>query len=186
MSKIARLIFRIFGWNILENYPDVKKCVVVMAPHTSNWDFLIGKLAFVQYRIPARFLIKKELFFFPMGFLLKAMGGIPVDRKKKNNMTSQASALFDSHEELFLVFTPEGTRSHSPHWKKGFYYIALEAKVPIYLGSIDYKKKVGGFDSIFHPTGDIEKDLLEIKRRLSKYQGKVAENGIRKEDLGED
>ncbi len=180
MSKFAAFLFKIFGWKILQNYPkDVKKCVVVMAPHTSNWDFVIGKLAFLQYGVKVKFLIKKDLFFFPFGFFLKKMGGIPVDRKAKNNMTKYAASLFNSHEELFLVFTPEGTRKYSPNWKKGFYFIALEAKVPIYLGSIDYKKKIGGFDSIFHPTGDIDKDIAEIKERLKKYSGKVPENGLK-------
>ena len=178
MSAFARFLFKIFGWKILQNNPEgVKQCVVVMAPHTSNWDFIIGKLAFVQYKVKAKFLIKKSLFFFPFGFFLRKMGGIPVDRKAKNNMTRQAVDLFQKYDELYLVFTPEGTRKFNPNWKKGFYYIAMEAKVPIYLGSIDYKKKIGGFDSVFYPTGNIDADILEIKKRLSKYTPRFPENG---------
>ncbi|MBU2020169.1 MAG: 1-acyl-sn-glycerol-3-phosphate acyltransferase [Bacteroidetes bacterium] len=180
MGKFLFAIIKLFGWSIDPNPPTgVKKCVVVMGPHTSNWDFIIGRIAFSQYGVNAKFLIKKELFFPPMGWLLKAMGGIPVDRNKGANLTDQAVNIITEHEEIFMVFTPEGTRSYSPNWKKGFYYIANKANVPIYIGYIDYKKKIGGFDSLFEPTGDIKADISEIKLRLSKYQGRFPENGIK-------
>jgi 1-acyl-sn-glycerol-3-phosphate acyltransferase len=156
--------------------------VVVMGPHTSNWDFVIGKIAFAQYKVNARFLIKKDLFFFPLGFILKAMGGVPVDRKKNNNITDQAVKYFKDHEKCFMVFTPEGTRGYQPKWKKGFYYIAEQAHVPIYIGYIDYKRKIGGFHSLFEPTGDVDADIKYLKTVLSQYTGKVPENGIRKPD----
>ena len=149
-----------------------------MGPHTSNWDFILGKMAFISYGIKAKYLIKKEAFFFPFGFFLRKMGGIPVDRKKKNNITKKAKELFLENDELFLVFTPEGTRSYNPNWKKGFYYIAIESKVPIYIAYVDYSKKTGGFHGLFEPTGDVDRDILEIKRILSKFSGKVPENGI--------
>lgn len=179
MKKIARFLLRLLGWNVDNNVPHgVKKCVVVMGPHTSNMDFLIGKLAFVSYGLPVRFLIKKEAFVFGIGWLLKAMGGIPVDRKKNNNLTDYAVSLFDQYESLYLVFTPEGTRKYNPKWKKGFYYIAEKAKVPIYIGFMDYEKKIGGFHSLFHPTGDVDKDIAHIKKVLSAYKGKHPEHGI--------
>ena len=106
------------------------------------------------------------------------MGGIPVDRKKNNNLTDYAVKLFNESEELILVFTPEGTRKYNPNWKKGFYYIAQEAKVPIYIAYIDYEKKIGGFHSKLIPSGDIEKDIKHIKDILKNYKGKVPENGI--------
>ena len=106
------------------------------------------------------------------------MGGIPVNRKKKNNITQKAKELFLENDELFLVFTPEGTRSYNPNWKKGFYYIAIESKVPIYIAYVDYSKKIGGFHGSFEPTGDVDRDILEIKRILSKFSGRVPENGI--------
>ena len=106
------------------------------------------------------------------------MGGIPVDRKKKNNITQKAKELFIENDELYLVFTPEGTRSYNPNWKKGFYYIAIESKVPIYVAYVDYSKKIGGFHGLFEPTGDVDRDILEIKRVLSQFSGKVPENGI--------
>lgn len=180
MGKLLFSILKLFGWKIDPKSPDgVKKCVVVMGPHTSNWDFIIGRIAFAQYKVNAKFLIKKELFFPPMGWILKAMGGIPVDRQKGSNLTEQAVQIMKREEEIFMVFTPEGTRSYNPKWKKGFYYIAEKAKVPIYVGYIDYKKKMGGFDSIFEPTGNVDADILELKKRLSKYEGRFPEKGIR-------
>lgn len=184
MNKILFLILKWLGWNIHEQQPDgVRKAIICVAPHTSNWDFVIGKITFGYYGIPTKFLIKKDLFFFPLGILLRKLGGVPVDRKKKNNITEQAVQSFKDFDDIFLVFTPEGTRNYNPEWKKGFYHIAMKANVPIYLGFIDYKNKTGGFDSKFIPTGDVDADILEIKRRLSKYPGKTAENGIRPEEL---
>lgn len=179
MKSLARLFFRIIGWKIDQHSPiGIKKCVIVMGPHTSNWDFILGKMAFISYGIKAKYLIKKEAFFFPFGFFLRKMGGIPVDRKKKNNITQKAKELFLENDELFLVFTPEGTRSYNPNWKRGFYYIAIESNVPIYIAYVDYSKKIGGFHGLFEPTGDVDRDILEIKRILSKFSGKVPENGI--------
>jgi len=179
MRLIVRFFFWLFGWKIDKHSPEgVKKCVVAVGPHTSNWDFIIGKMAFISFGVNAKFLIKKSLFFFPLGFFMKRMGGIPVDRSKANNLTSKARELFETNENLFLVFTPEGTRSFNPNWKKGFYYIAIEAKVPIYIAYIDYKNKMGGFHSLFEPTGDLKKDILEIKKTLAQFSGKYPEKGI--------
>lgn len=181
MGKFFFWLLKRFGWRIDEHVPNgVNKAVVVMGPHTSNWDFVIGKIAFAHYKVNAKFLIKKDLFFFPLGLILKAMGGVPVDRKKNNNITDQAVKYFKDHEKCFMVFTPEGTRSYQPKWKKGFYYIAEQAHVPIYIGYIDYKRKIGGFHSLFVPTGDVDADIKYLKGVLSEFTGKVPENGIRK------
>jgi len=184
MNKLLFNILKLMGWRIHEQQPDgVRKAVMCVAPHTSNWDFVIGKIAFGYYGIPTKFLIKKELFFFPLGILLRRLGGIPVDRKKKTNLTDQAVEYFNQYDDIFLVFTPEGTREYNPEWKKGFYHIAERAGVPIYLGFIDYKNKTGGFDGKFEPTGDVDGDILEIKRRLVKYSGRTLTNGIRPEEV---
>jgi 1-acyl-sn-glycerol-3-phosphate acyltransferase len=179
MKKLMRIILNLLGWKIDKNVPDgVKKAVIVMGPHTSNWDFVIGKMAFITFGIKAKFLIKKELFFFPFGYLLKAMGGIPVDRNANNNFTEQAVDYFNNNDSMYLVFTPEGTRKYNPNWKKGFYYIAQKANVPIYIGYMDYERKIGGFHSLFQPTGNADKDILAIKDVLKQYKGKFPENGI--------
>jgi 1-acyl-sn-glycerol-3-phosphate acyltransferase len=180
MGKLCFFILRLFGWKIDKTAPaNVKKAVIVMGPHTSNWDFVVGKMAFAHYKVNAKFLIKKDLFFFPLGIILKAMGGIPVDRKKSSNVTKQAVDLFKANDTFFLVFTPEGTRSYQPNWKKGFYFIAEQAKVPIYIAYMDYKTKTGGFHSLFQPTGDVDADIITIKRILSKFTGRIPENGIK-------
>ena len=165
-------ILRLYGWKIDRHIPvGVKKCVVVMGPHTSNWDFVIGKMAFTSYRINAKFLIKKEVFIPPFGWLLKWMGGIPVDRKGSTNLVDSAVKHFENNESLYMVFTPEGTRSYNPNWKKGFYHIPQKANVPIYIGYMDYEKRTGGFHSLFEPTG-------HIKSILKQFKGKYPENGI--------
>lgn len=179
MKKFAGFLLRSMGWKIEENYPrDVKQCVIVVGPHTTNWDFVIGRLAFAWYGIKTRILVKKDLFFPPMGWFLRWIGCIPVNRSGANNMTDQAAELFKKHENLFLVFTPEGTRKQNPNWKKGFYYIALKAQVPIYVCYMDYSNKTGGFKQRFDPTGDVEKDIEAIKDMLRPHKGKYPENGI--------
>ena len=180
MRKFLKFLLKLRGWKIDEYVPNgIDKCVVVMGPHTSNWDFIIGRITFANYGVNAKFLIKKELFFFPLGIIFKKLGGIPVDRKTNNNITDFAVKLFEENESLYLVFTPEGTRKYNDRWKKGFYYIAQKAQVPIYIAYIDYSTKRGGFERIFEPTGDVEADILEIKKVLSKYKGKFPEQGIR-------
>jgi 1-acyl-sn-glycerol-3-phosphate acyltransferase len=183
MRKINRFILRLFGWKIDEKVPEgVKQCVICVGPHTSNYDFIIGKMAFNYYGVKASYLIKKELFFPPLGWFLKAMGGIPVDRKANNNFTDQATEYFKNNDTMFMVFTPEGTRSYNPKWKKGFYYIAQNANVPIYIAYMDYERKIGGFLELFHPTGDVDADIRYIKTRLSQFKGRFPEKGIRHPD----
>jgi len=179
MKKIVRFIFWVIGWKIDERAPEgIKKCVIVVGPHTSNWDFVLGKMAFITYGVKGKFLIKKELFFPPLGWFLKAIGGVPVDRKQRNNMTETAAKFFNENETMYLVFSPEGTRSYNPNWKKGFYYIAQKANVPIYICYMDYERKIGGFHSIIYPTGNVDEDIKYIKGILRAYKGKFPENGI--------
>lgn len=172
---------KILGWTIHpELPPEIKKCVLVMAPHTSNWDFFIGNMGFWGvYKIKVRFLIKKSLFIPPFSWILKWMGGIPVDRKVKTNLTSQLKDLFDKSESLTLIVTPEGTRSYNPIWKKGFYYIAKEANVPIVLGYMDYPTKSAKIFHVFQPTDDVELDIKTIQNLYKPYSGKNSKNGIR-------
>ena len=141
---------------------------------------IIGRLAMWSFGIDVKILIKKELFFFPMGIFLKAVGGVPVDRKGgKTNITGQIAKKFAEQDKLCVLFTPEGTRSYNPNWKKGFYYLAIKADVPIFLGYIDYKHKTGGIKKKFVPTGDVNKDLEEIKAFYKDYSGKFPDQGVR-------
>lgn len=179
IKKISAWLFAALGWKMVgEIPPHIKKYVLVAAPHTSNWDYLYGRLFFFAKGIPVRMLIKKELFFFPLGFFLKALGGIPVDRSKKTNLTYDLARIFEQYEHLAILFTPEGTRKYSPNWKKGFYYTAEAAHVPIVLGYIDYEKKIGGFGPVFEPTGNVDADLKTIKMFYKDKKGKYPEQGV--------
>jgi 1-acyl-sn-glycerol-3-phosphate acyltransferase len=163
MERLSKFILRIFGWKAdCVIPPEIRKVVMIVAPHTSAWDFVIGRLTYWASDVKIQILIKKESFKFPFGFLLRKLGGIPVDRGKRNNMVTRAVELFAQNEALVIVITPEGTRKLARVWKKGFYLIATEAKVPIVLAYIDYKTKTGGVGEIFYPTGDYEKDMVYI------------------------
>lgn len=139
-----------------------QRCVLLMAPHTSNWDFVIGRLALWAIGVKTNFLIKKEVFFFPLGALLRKMGGIPVDRNQSRNVVWEIALLLNKAKEMVIVITPEGTRSLRHEWKKGFYYIASIAEVPIVLGYLDYARKEAGIGSILYPTEDYKSDLAKI------------------------
>lgn len=172
LAKISKFALNLFGWNTSGSLPQgVDKAILIVAPHTSNWDFIIGRLTFWASKVRIRVLIKKEVFFFPFGPLLRSMGAVPVARGKKNNMVDEVAHLLNTHDKLVVVITPEGTRQLSRKWKKGFYLIAMEAKVPIALAFIDYKSKTGGVGPLFTPTGDYEKDMQYIQEF---YKSKTA------------
>ena len=180
IKKLASFIFHSLGWKSVGEVPsDIKKYIIIGAPHTSNWDFFYGILFFLMKGIPLKFFIKKEWYFFPFNILLKSLGGIPVDRSKKENLTDQIADFFNQHEKLAILITPEGTRSYNPKWKKGFYYISQKTKAPIVLGYIDYEKKIGGFGPVFNITDDVEKDLETIKNFYKDKKGKFPEKGVR-------
>lgn len=164
LKSISKFILSISGWKVVGELPkEIKKCIIIAAPHTSSWDFVVGRLVYWVYDIPVRFLIKKEMFDNPFGWLLKELGGIPVDRGKRNNMVDYVAALFDRFDALNVIITPEGTRKCTRHWKKGFYYIALKAQVPIAIAFVDYGKKEGGFGPILYPSGDFDEDFKIIE-----------------------
>jgi 1-acyl-sn-glycerol-3-phosphate acyltransferase len=174
---LSKFILWIAGWRIIGGIPtDLKKCVVIVAPHTSMWDFVWGRLAFWDMRVKVKFLIKKESFETFYGGLVKWAGGIPVDRKNSTKMVDAVARLFKEHDSLFITITPEGTRKYSPNWKKGFYYIALKANVPIALGILDYKSKEGGVGKIFTPSGNFEEDFKMIEDFYRGRTGKYPEN----------
>lgn len=162
-KAVCRFILRSIGWRIEADVPDLDKCVICVAPHTSNWDFILGKIAYVSIGRHAGFLIKKDWFFFPLNLILKSMGGVPVDRKKKRALVDLLVDEFTNRKHFCIAITPEGTRKRSPHWKMGFYHIAQKAHVPIVLTYIDYQDRVIGLKEVFHPTGDEQKDLAHIK-----------------------
>ena len=160
LNYLGRKTFEILGWKLVGVIPeDVKKCVITVAPHTSMADFILGRLAYCYLNRNVRYLIKKELFNIPiLKSILLRLGGIPVDRSGKNNIVNQAAALFGKYDDLNIIIAPEGTRKLVHNWKKGFYYIALKANVPIVMGFLDFKKKELGFGPMFYPSGDYDED----------------------------
>ncbi len=177
LKAFSKLILRIFGWKEFDEIPhNIRKAVVIVAPHTSTWDFVIGRFAYWALGFKPKFLIKSEMFVFPMKGLLNWVGGIPVNRNKSGNMVENVANLFSKYDSLFITITPEGTRRLNPNWKKGFYYIALKAQVPIVIGILDYKKKIAGFSDVFYPTGDFEKDFKNIEDYYRERAGKHPEN----------
>lgn len=163
MRNFWKSILNLIGWKITgeTNLPD--KSVICVAPHTSNWDLLLGLVVYKSLGRKAHFLIKKEWFFFPMNLIFNLLGGIPVDRSRKTSLTDQMTEIYANNEQFQLAITPEATRKLNTEWKKGFYFIALAAKVPIVVAAIDYGHKEANFKAIFHPTGDVDKDIEEIK-----------------------
>lgn len=160
------------GWMVEITAPRREKCVICVAPHTSNWDFILGIAAYFSLGRKANFLMKEFWFFFPLKYLLKALGGIPVPAKKgKGSVTDSVIKLFNSHPYVNLAVTPEGTRSRREKWHTGFLYIAYDAKVPVQLGIIDYKNKDIIIKDEFMPSGDIEKDMEYVKNFYAPYSG---------------
>lgn len=169
------ILYKRMGWTkeVTVAHPD--KYIICLAPHTSNWDFLIGQLYSRAERIKSNFLMKKEWFFFPLGPIFRKMGGIPVWRSKHTSMTDNLAQTAMQCKSFKLCITPEGTRSLNPEWKKGFYYIALKAQIPILLYGVDYEKKVISCTKTIIPTGDIDKEMNEIKLYFKNFKGKNPE-----------
>ncbi|MGY6562791.1 MAG: 1-acyl-sn-glycerol-3-phosphate acyltransferase [Luteibaculaceae bacterium] len=180
---IAYWVLRAMGWKLTGELPPFKKAVICVAPHTSNWDYFYGRIAIWAFGFSPKILIKKESFKPPLGWLLKALGGLPVNRGGHSSLVKQIAQEFNKHEKFTVIFTPEGTRKYNPAWKRGFYFLALEAKVPILISFLDYKKKELGFIGYMHPTGNVEKDILELKTIYVNIKGKYPENGVLPEEL---
>lgn len=181
---LAKLFFLIVGWKITTSFPEqVKKGVIVAAPHTSNWDFIYARLALYILRVPVKYTIKKEWIEIPLiGWFLKKAGAIAIDRSKhegkRASMTDQMIKIMRENENIFIIVTPEGTRSYARRWRSGFYYVAQNAGVPILLGFLNYKLKHAGVGPVIHPSGNLEKDIEIIKDFYRPIPGRFPENGV--------
>lgn len=170
-----RLLYKRLGWtkDVSIEHPD--KYIICLAPHTSNWDFILGQLYMHAEGMNINFMMKKEWFFWPLGMIFKRMGGIPVWRSKHTSLTDNLAETAKAATTFSLCITPEGTRSLNPDWKKGFYYIALKAEIPILLYGVDYEQRRIQCTKAIYPTGDIEKDMKEIKEYFKDFKGKYPE-----------
>jgi len=170
------LLYKRMGWTaeVTQAHPD--KCIFCLAPHTSNWDFLIGQLYVGALGMQSNFLMKKEWFFWPLGPIFRHLGGIPVYRQKHTSMTDAMAETAKAQRVFRLCITPEGTRSRNADWKKGFYFIALKAGIPILLYGIDYERRLIQCTQTVIPSGDLEHDMRHIKLYFKGFKGKHPEN----------
>jgi 1-acyl-sn-glycerol-3-phosphate acyltransferase len=170
------LLVKILGWKIRVTVPDYKKCIIVVAPHTSNWDFILGEIFYSAIGRKTNLLMKKEWFFFPINIILRSIGVIPVDRGHSSSLTSQLIKHAKNQSEFHLAITPEGTRSANSKWKRGFYHIAMGAQIPIVLYAIDFPSKTIVGEKVIIPTGDADKEIEDIKKYYTHFVGKNPEN----------
>lgn len=172
-------ILKLFGWSVTVTVPDYPKAIICVAPHTSNWDFILGKLAYAAVGRHGGFLMKESWFFWPLGPIFRAIGGVPVPRRKKSYSLVQVLIdRFRTEKHLVLAITPEGTRKPTSRWHSGFLEIARGADVPLILAAIDFGTKRILIQKQFHPTGNNEADIKEIKKYYSQFTGKHPANFI--------
>ena len=177
LKIIAWGVCLVIGWRPGPSIPkEVKKCIVVAAPHTSNWDFGLFLPLVFTLNLQVRVLIKHSVFIGPIGWFLRYCGGIPIDRRATRDYVGQMAEKFEKNDVFHLVVTPEGTRSPRTHWKTGFYHMAMAANVPIILAAIDADKKQVGVSRIMQPSGDLEADLAEIYAFFDNYNGVKPDN----------
>ena len=187
MKKIIyKLILKFIGWKIEGNInvskDTIKKSVIITVPHTHWLDFYLGILIRGSIGFKSNYLAKKELFIFPLNIILKWTGGVPVDRKSNNNLVNQIVEIFNSKDEFRLSLAPEGTRKKVKKLKTGFYYIAIDSNVPIFLMTLDFKNKKTLISEPFYPTGDKESDFDYIESYFDGVIGKVKENSFFKKN----
>jgi 1-acyl-sn-glycerol-3-phosphate acyltransferase len=171
------VLYKVMGWKTEITVDLPEKCIICLAPHTSNMDFVIGQLFARAEGMKPNFLMKKEWFLWPLGPIFRRWGGIPVYRKQKHtSMTEVLTQTARDEEHFVLCITPEGTRSLNAEWKKGFYYIALGAQIPVLLYGLDYERKLIQCTKSMVPKGDIEQEMKEIKLYFKEMKGKYPEN----------
>jgi len=169
---VSTVFLKLFGWRVVGTVPDIPKFVLIAAPHTSNWDGIVMLTMAFVFRKKLFWMGKSTLFRFPFGRLVRWCGGIPVDRSGSGGHVEQTIAVFRKNKKMAIAIGPEGTRSNVRQWKTGFYYIALGADVPILLGFIDYKRKVGGVGPLIYPKGDVEGEIKAIRAFYDNISGK--------------
>ena len=175
LSTIAKLILRLGGWTAVGGLPDAPKAVIIAAPHTSNWDGFWALVYKISIGLEVHFFAKHSLFWFPLGTLLRALGGIELDRSRAGSAVEQAIEWFEREDSFYFGLAPEGTRRKTSGWKSGFYRIALGAGVPVYLGMLDFGQRRVGLGGRLDLTGDPEKDLDACRRFYADVRGRRPE-----------
>ena len=171
MTFLARALLSLVGWHLVGSAPGIARCVVIFAPHTSNWDFPLLLLVRSAFRRRVHYLGKHTLFRPPFGWFFRATGGIPVVRHERRDFVKRSASHFAAKEELWLAMSPEGTRDKTDHWKSGFYRIALAARVPVLCAFVDAAKRECGLGPLVELTGDAERDLAVFRAFYETKQG---------------
>lgn len=176
MKKLLGHAFlKMMGWKSIGGPPDIRKYVLVAAPHTTNWDFPL-MLAFAWvYDVRLSWLGKHTLFRAPFGWFFRLTGGIAVDRRSPQGLVGSVAQAFDAVDELVVAIPPEASRSRREHWKSGFYHIARQAGVPIVLGVLDYERRLGGFGPVVEPSGNLRADMDRVREYYADKRGKYPE-----------
>ena len=173
---LGRNLLKSVGWRINGEVPVVPKAVFAAAPHTSNWDFIVGMFVIMALGVKVSYLMKKEAFFWPFKSLFMLLGGIPIDRSAAQDTVEQICTWYEKEEKLWVVITPEGTRARVERWKTGFLRVAHAAQVPVILVAWDYPSKSLNLEKLWHTTGDHDADAEAIREfLLTKYTGKFPE-----------
>lgn len=179
IAFLARIVFKIIGWKITGNYDNtIDKKILIVAPHTSNWDFPLGLLARAIIKDRIQFVGKSSLFKPLYGWFMKWIGGIPVDRSKSTNFVRSVAEEYKKRDKMTIVIAPEGTRRKVEKFKTGFYFIAKLAKIPIIMIKFDYGNKEINFAEPFWPSGDEKADLIAIQNHFKGVKGRVHSNSF--------
>ncbi len=175
LCGLSKFYLKLSGWRRVGRMPEVPRCVMIAAPHTSNWDAPISLAMVFAFRLKAHWLVKHTAFRWPFRGLLKWLGAIPIDRTRSTDVVTQMVEELKKPAELILLLAPEGTRKKVTHWKTGFYHIACKAGVPLVLAFLDYARKEGGIGPVIQPTGDFESQMAEIQKFYATVTGKHPE-----------
>lgn len=173
---ISIVVLKLVGWKAIGKELHNARFVLIGAPHTSNWDFPLMLMVVLKLRLQLFWMGKHTLFPFGLGWFMKWLGGIPINRSKSHNVVNDIVRLYQEHPDLVVLVPPEGTRKKVTNWKSGFYHIANNAGVPILMGFVDAAKKEAGLADFFYPTGDIEADMVAIRSFYAGKKGLLAEN----------
>lgn len=172
VRRIARFILRLAGWDLVGKFPDVPKVLLVAVPHSSGWDAIWGLLIKVAIGLDIEFMAKKEIFFFPLGPILRLLGGVPVDRHAARGVVGATVQAFQSKPVCWVVLAPEGTRRKTDRWKTGFWHIARQAQVPVCAIWIHYPDKRFGIGPMFEMSADMDADIARLREYYTPFQGK--------------
>ena len=177
LRVISRIILKIIRWRVVGSIPtDQRKYVLIVAPHTSNWDFVLFVLAVSVLRLKPSVLIKSTLFVGPLGWFLRYCGGIPVNRSQASSLVSYIASIYQENEDFVLIVTPEGTRSPNANWKRGFHHVATAAQVPIVIVYVDSVIKTIGVEGMMEPSDDVDGDLIKLKKFFDTKSGLKPKN----------